>query len=52
MQQKFNSQLYILAKYGQEWLDQFEEDFGHNGWDLLTSCQTEAEVEAIYNWGK
>ena len=47
---KFYGPDYIEQKYGQQALDSFEEDFGLNGWDLLTGTVDEQDAESLYDW--
>lgn len=47
MKNIFDVHKYVEEKYGQEIIENYEEDFGNNGLDLLWECEDEKEVDFI-----
>ena len=44
---EFNTYKYITDKYSAEALEQFQDDQGINGWDLLLSSETAEEADSL-----
>jgi len=46
MAKKFNVHDYVEYKYA-HLLEEYQENYGHNGMDLLWECESEAEVDEL-----
>ena len=44
---EFNAHQYILIKYSPQVIEDYQEDMGTNGWDLLLSSETQEEVDSL-----